>query len=352
MHAFLKTGKLSASSSSAGPSKEKVPKKKGPTPWVEKYRPKTVEDVAYQDEVVSVLKSTLQGADLPNLLFYGPPGTGKTSTILAAARQLFGDLFHQRVLELNASDERGIQVVREKVKNFAQTTVSSIRPDGKPCLPYKIIILDEADSMTSAAQAALRRTMEKQSKTTRFCLICNYVSRIIEPLTSRCSKFRFKPLAHDIMVKRLSYICEEENVKYEDGALEVVIETSEGDLRRAITTLQSAARLRSGENIKRQDVYEITGVIPEKWLDELFIVCATDSYEKLSDFLNSMMIEGYSASQIMNQIHDRIISHDRLADLQKAAIFERLAICDHRLLEGGDEFLQVLDLCCTIMKQL
>ncbi|XP_045625325.2 replication factor C subunit 4 [Procambarus clarkii] len=352
MQAFLKTGKLGGGSSSAGPSKEKVPRKKGPTPWVEKYRPKTVEDVAYQDEVVSVLKSTLMGADLPNLLFYGPPGTGKTSTILAAARQLFGDLFHQRVLELNASDERGIQVIREKVKRFAQTTVSSTRPDGKPCLPYKIIILDEADSMTNPAQAALRRTMEKQSRTTRFCLICNYVSRIIEPLTSRCSKFRFKPLAHGIMMKRLSYICEEENVKYEDGVLEAFVETSEGDLRRAITTLQSAARLRSGEKIQQQDVYEITGVVPEKWLDELFEVCLTDSYEKLTDFITLMMMEGFSASQIMNQIHDRIVTHDRLSDLQKAAIFERLAICDHRLMDGGDEYLEVLDLSCTIMTQL
>lgn len=353
MHAFLKTGKLGGDASQPGSSKEKPVKKKAPMPWVEKYRPKTVDEVAYQDDVVAVLKSTLQGADLPNLLFYGPPGTGKTSTILAAARQLFGDLYRQRVLELNASDERGIQVVREKVKSFAQTAVSSTRPDGKPCPPYKIIILDEADSMTRDAQAALRRTMEKQSRTTRFCLICNYVSRIIEPLTSRCSKFRFKPLANDILIKRLSYICEEENVKYEDGVLEAFIETSGGDLRRAITTVQSTSRLRGKEEkITRQDVFEITGVVPESWLTELFEVCATDSYEKLGDFLNNLMAEGFAGSQILFQVHDHIIGNDRLSDTQKAVILDKLATCDHRLMNGGDEYLQVLDMCCTLMKQM
>jgi replication factor C subunit 2/4 len=217
-------------------------RRKAPVPWVEKYRPKTVDEVAYQDEVVAVLKRSLEGADLPNLLFYGPPGTGKTSTILAAARDLFGDIYRERILELNASDERGIQVVREKVKGFAQLTAAGRRADGKPCPAYKIVILDEADSMTRDAQSALRRTMEKEGRSTKFCLICNYVSRIIEPITSRCAKFRFKPLSIEILERRLGMIVAAEGVTVAADGLAAIIETSEGDLRKAITTLQSCAR--------------------------------------------------------------------------------------------------------------
>merc|ERR1719184_169645 len=172
---------------------------------------------------------SLESANLPHLLFYGPPGTGKTSTILAVSRELYGPaLMKSRVLELNASDERGINVIRHKVKNFARVSVGITKDhDPKyPCPPYKIIILDEADSMTRDAQSALRRTMEKEGKSTKFCLICNYVSRIIEPLTSRCAKFRFKPLSNDILVKRLNHISEQESVKVSEDALEALIETS------------------------------------------------------------------------------------------------------------------------------
>uniref|UniRef100_A0A3P8UJ61 Replication factor C (activator 1) 4 n=1 Tax=Cynoglossus semilaevis TaxID=244447 RepID=A0A3P8UJ61_CYNSE len=328
MQAFLKGSAVqsvraqkdkTSSSSSAG-----AERKTRAVPWVEKYRPKCVDEVAFQEEVVAVLKKSLDGADLPNLLFYGPPGTGKTSTILAAARELYGpQLFRQRVLELNASDERGIQVVREKVKNFAQLTVAGSRPDGKPCPPFKIIILDEADSMTAPAQAALRRTMEKESRTTRFCLICNYISRIIEPLTSRCSKFRFKPLANQIQEERLLSICEKEELKYSRESISALVQVSEGDLRKAITLLQSAARLSMDREITETSVIEIAGELVD---------------------------DGYAATQILTQLHDAIVE-GHLSDKQKSAITEKMAVVGKCLLDGADEYLQLLSLCSLIMHQ-
>jgi len=193
--------------------------------------------------VVNTLKTAMETSNLPHLLFYGPPGTGKTSTALAMSRQLFGpELFKTRVLELNASDERGINVVRNKIKNFASQAVGPAAP-GYPCPPFKILILDEADSMTPDAQNALRRTMETYSKVTRFCFCCNYVSRIIEPLASRCAKFRFKPFQQAVMSERILRICGEEGVTLQDGAMLSLSKVSGGDLRKAITTLQSAVRL-------------------------------------------------------------------------------------------------------------
>ena len=206
-------------------------------PWVEKYRPRTVDDISHQDEVTDSLRKTIENKQLPHLIFYGPPGTGKTSTILAAARQIFGSEYRNRVMELNASDERGIGIVRNKIKAFAQVAVTSQGTHGAP--PYKLIVLDEADSMTADAQSALRRTMETYSRVTRFCIICNYISRLIPPISSRCAKFRFKPVPHDAMIDKLQYIARSEGISMDDDTFVELIRLSEGDMRRAIGMLQS-----------------------------------------------------------------------------------------------------------------
>jgi replication factor C subunit 2/4 len=286
-----------------------------------------VDDVVEQNDVVAVLRQCLEGADLPNLLLYGPPGTGKTSTILAAARQLFGDMFKDRILELNASDDRGIAVIRNKVKTFAQLTASNVRPDGKPCPPFKIVILDEADAMTHAAQAALRRTMEKQTRTTRFCLVCNYVSRIIEPITSRCTKFRFKPLGEEKIIERLQLICKQEQVNVESDAYKGIVDISGGDMRRAITTLQSCYRLKGiNSTITQQDILEISGVIPQHFLDEFVFVCKSGDYKKLEEYVKNITYEAYSIGQMFEQLNEFIVMHEGLTNTQKSLICDKLGV--------------------------
>uniref|UniRef100_A0A1A9UIK0 Replication factor C subunit 2 n=1 Tax=Glossina austeni TaxID=7395 RepID=A0A1A9UIK0_GLOAU len=359
MQAFLKTGKTTGfdksqqPSTSSGHQSGQSGRRKTPTPWVEKYRPKTVEDVVEQSEVVAVLRKCVEGSDLPNMLLYGPPGTGKTSTILAVARQIFGDMFRERILELNASDERGINVVRTKIKNFAQLTASNTRPDGRYCPPFKIIILDEADSMTHAAQAALRRTMEKESRSTRFCLVCNYVSRIIEPITSRCTKFRFKPLQEEKIVERLQYICGLEGVQIEEEAFKTIVEVSGGDMRRAITTLQSCYRLKGAQHkISKNDLFEMSGMLPQHYIEDYLEVCRSGDYMKLEEFVNELGYEAYSIGQMLEQFNEYVLRSPFLTDMQKARICDKLGESSYRLQDGGSEYLQAMDLGCAMILAL
>ncbi|KAG8992229.1 hypothetical protein FRB94_014653 [Tulasnella sp. JGI-2019a] len=354
-------------------------------PWVEKYRPKTIEDVSSQEHTVNVLRKTLTSTNLPHMLFYGPPGTGKTSTILALARQLFGpENFRNRVLELNASDERGISIVREKIKNFARQTPRATGPDSQyPCPPYKIIILDEADSMTQDAQGALRRIMETYARITRFCLVCNYVTRIIEPLASRCSKFRFKPLDVSSTRARIEYIATEEKIVVNPEVITTLIGVSEGDLRRAITYLQSAYRLSSSTTpptpITSIDIQEIAGVVPDivvrnfaaslgiefdsapedsMILDEkdetaairavLRIPKKATGFDGVKAQVKSVMRRGYSVAQLLNQLHDVIVMHPNMTARQQAASGLILGEADKALIDGGDEELQLLDVALRI----
>ncbi|XP_060533554.1 replication factor C subunit 4 [Cylas formicarius] len=350
MQSFLKSGKLGDSGGSKTSTPAASKKKARKQQWVEKYRPKSVEDVVEQNEAVSVLQECITGADLPNLLFYGPPGTGKTSTILAAARQLFGDLYKDRILELNASDERGIQVVRDKIKTFSQLTVGGSRADGKFCPALKIVILDEADAMTHAAQAALRRTMEKETKTTRFCLLCNYVSRIIEPLTSRCTKFRFKPLKEEFVFERLRYISQEEGVLVTDEVLKSLVEASSGDMRRAITALQSCANLIGKDSyITLESVYDVMMVVPHQWVVDLIGMCQrNEGIEKVIAFTDKLTLEAYPTQKILEQFNDILVNSDEFADSQKAEIGEYLSEVSFRSMHSKVDFIHLLDLILNI----
>ena len=307
------------------------------------------------------------------MLFYGPPGTGKTSTILALAKELYGPEFMKsRVLELNASDERGISIVREKVKDFARMQLTNPAPgykDRYPCPPFKIIILDEADSMTQDAQSALRRTMETYSKITRFCLICNYVTRIIDPLASRCSKFRFKSLDQGNAKKRLEEIAEKEGVPLEDGAVDALIKCSEGDLRKAITFLQSAARLVGASAKKDGDdedddmdvdtkpvtvkiVEDIAGVIPDDNVEKLVKAMkprsSGETYQAIAKVVEDMVADGWSAGQVVSQLYQRVVYDEAIPDVQKNQIVMVFSEVDKRLVDGADEHLSILDLALRI----
>ncbi|KAG6671828.1 hypothetical protein I3842_16G024100 [Carya illinoinensis] len=321
--------------------------------WVEKYRPKQVKDVAHQEEVVRVLTNTLQTSNCPHMLFYGPPGTGKTTTALAIAHQLFGpELYKSRVLELNASDDRGINVVRTKIKDFAAVAVGSgQRQGGYPCPPFKIIILDEADSMTEDAQNALRRTMETYSKVSRFFFICNYISRIIEPLASRCAKFRFKPLSEEIMSSRILHICKEERLNLDAEALSTLSSISQGDLRRAITYLQSAVRL-FGSSISSKDLISVSGVIPQEIVKAFIVTCKSGNFDVANKEVNDIIAEGYPVSQMLYQLLEVVVEADDVSDEQKARICKKLAEADKCLVDGADEYLQLLDVASNTMRAL
>ncbi|KAM0340831.1 hypothetical protein ACHAPQ_000940 [Fusarium lateritium] len=368
----LKARKAAAAANGNADQKQGKPAHARTQPWVEKYRPKTLSDVTAQDHTVDVLQRTLQSSNLPHMLFYGPPGTGKTSTVLALAKELYGpEMIKSRVLELNASDERGISIVREKVKNFARMQLTNAAPgykDKYPCPPFKIIILDEADSMTQDAQSALRRTMETYSKITRFCLICNYVTRIIDPLASRCSKFRFKSLDQSNAKKRLEEIAEKEGVPLEDGAVDALIKCSEGDLRKAITYLQSAARLVGASAEKETDgeeamdvdnkavtvkiVEDIAGVIPTSTVDDLVKAIrpksSGSSFQGISDVIEKLVADGWSAGQVVGQLYQALTYDETIPDVQKNKIVLVFSEIDKRLVDGADEHLSILDLSVRI----
>lgn len=336
-------------------------------PWVEKYRPRSMGEVAHQEEVIATLQAAVEAGaskgELPHLLLYGPPGTGKTSTALALVRDLFGPSnVKARVLELNASDERGIKVVRDKIKIFAQSSVARIdnsaEPGKYPCPLFKVVVLDEADAITRDAQTALRRTMEAFATVTRFVLICNYVSRVIAPLASRCAKFRFNPLPEQAMLDHLRTIANAENVQVEDQVLKNLVGHCGGDLRKAITTLQSAHRMTGNTKLTDAVVAEVACLIPAQVVDSFDEATSggAKTNAEVRKVVDNAVYEGYSGAQLLTQYAQRLANPDGMQGvsamngLQKAVVALIVAQTEHRLIDGTDEKVQLYDTASRIAK--
>lgn len=318
-------------------------------PWVDKYRPAKIDEIVYQDDVIKMLKNVLVTGNLPHLLFYGASGVGKTTTILAIARELFGPRkFKERVIELNASDERGINIVRNKIVTLAKMSISGNDPK-YPCPPFKIIILDEADAMTTEAQSALRKTMEDHSSITRFCFICNYINQIITPITSRCVKFRFKPINEEHMTNKLSFIAQNEKMDISKLAIKKISDISNGDMRKGIMILQNLNY--HNKKITVNDVLEIANIIPPEKLSEIINVCTTGKKKdviRVKNKTDELISSGYPVNVTLSQLVTYIVSCDKLTDKMKTVICYHIAKTEKRLVDGADEYLQLLSVLMCI----
>jgi replication factor C subunit 2/4 len=312
--------------------------------WVEKYRPNNLDEVTSQNNIIQTLRKSLDTKNIPHLIFYGPSGCGKTSTILALAKEIFGKKYWtDRIIELNASDERGINIVRDKIKMYAKQSVNL--NDDIP--PWKIIILDEADTMTSDSQFALRRIMEEYSKVTRFCIICNYYNKIIDPLVSRCSLFCFKPISDNEIYNKLEHICKMENLIYSEYFLNKIIKMSRGDLRKAINFLQKCGNSNCLV-FKEELLDEIYGSIPKDIFNELTKYIFNKDLENVDKIINQIYLDGYS---LVNQI---VLFHDFIIDsnfnsYQKSQIINKLSEIDQSLIKGCDEYIQFMRLVYYII---
>ena len=299
--------------------------------WTEKYRPRKLGEVAGQNAIIKNLQSYVRQRNLPHLIFSGPAGVGKTAAAVAMARELYGETWAENFTELNASDERGIDVVRNKIKNFARTM-----PIGNAS--FKIIFLDEADALTDAAQSALRRTMERYSGTCRFILSCNYSSKIIEPIQSRCSVYRFKSLSHDAIAARIKHIAAKEGLKLSEDAVRAINYVAMGDMRRAINALQSAAVLSS--EIKPEMIYEITATARPEEIKELITKAMEGKFPEALEILDALIDKGISGDEILTQMHRLVINLD-IPARKKVALMDRIGEADYRITEGANERIQL-----------
>jgi replication factor C small subunit len=309
--------------------------------WTEKYRPKSLYEMVNQAQIVERLKSFVKSKNVPHCIFAGPPGTGKTTAALCLAHDLYGKAYRDYLMELNASDERGINVIRETVKTFARA-----RAMGE--IPFKILILDEADNMTADAQQALRRTMERYTETCRFILIANYSGRIIEPIQSRCAPFRFTYLPREEHDKYLRYIAENEKVELLDDGLDAIYEICGGDLRKAINTLQAATSL--GKSITAEVVYSVVGHANPADVREMIKIAMKGDFVKARDKLREMIFRyGVAATDIVRQIHTEIFRLD-VPEPWKIKLADVVGEIDFRITQGADEELHLSALLARLLE--
>lgn len=304
-------------------------------PWVEKYRPQELKDIVGQKQIINRLEKYVGEESMPNLMFTGPAGVGKTTTALALVKSILGDYWRQNFLELNASDARGIETVRNNIKQFCR-----LKPVGAP---FRIIFLDEVDNMTKDAQHALRREMEMYTKTASFILSCNYSSKIIDPIQSRCAIFRFAPIKGEDIVERLKYICEEEGFAYEESGLETIVYYAEGDMRKAINILQATAS--EGEDINESSVYDVVSKAKPQDISKIVTSALTGDFMGARDLLrDSMVLQGTSGEDMVAQIYQdvsrRVVDGKMEADIY-IDLIEAIADCDFRIREGANPRIQL-----------
>jgi len=300
--------------------------------WTEKYRPRDFSEIHGQQEVVSRVSAFVKQKNMPHLLFAGPAGTGKTSLSLVIAKKLFGEAWRGNFLELNASDERGIDVVRNKVKDFART-----RAIGD--VPFKIIYLDECDALTKEAQQALRRTMENYTQTCRFILSANYSSKIIEPIQSRCAVFRFRPLEKKEIIAIVESIAKQEGIKVAADAKEALYELSEGDCRKLENIMQSCAVL--DKEITAKLIYSVASAAQPKEIKTVLEQAISGRFiDARNKLLDVMLTHGLAGIDVIKQIQKEIWQLD-LEPKTKVALIDKCGEIEFRMVEGSDEFVQL-----------
>ncbi len=271
-------------------------------PWVEKFRPQELNEIISNTEIISTLKDYVKKEYLPHLLICGPSGTGKTSVIVACAKELYGESFSVMTMHINASEERGIEVIRNKVKDFVMT-----KNFGPKKIQFKLVILDEADAMTISAQGMLRRMIEDFTGTARFCLICNKLKNIDPAIQSRCTNFRFAPLNPTDVYKKMEYICKQQNIKYTQDGLNMIIKISNGDMRKVLNNLQSIYM--AYKNITYDNVSKCIGYPTQKEIDMIYNILFTKSYEIALDNIEKIIMDNqYLLLDIINEIHMKMMN--------------------------------------------